>query len=166
MGFRHVSLAAIVLGLFMAASAQAAPKTVQYSAAGSYTVNDCSNQIDCTPIFGYSGTSACTTNCQAGAPAGGSFTISMTGSVAHPPGPCISKTLQGLVEVHWSDSTTTTASIAGKFSKKKDGYVLKVAITGGTSKAFPPGPPTKAFVSHPPSPCSPGSFAGSLTFRL
>jgi hypothetical protein len=166
MRFRHASLAAIILGLVLAASAQAAPKTVQYSAAGSYTVNNCSNQIDCTPIFGYSGGSTCTKNCAAGIPAGGTFMINLTGSVAHPPGPCISKTVQGIVEVTWSDTTTTTASITGKFSKKKDGYVLKVAVTGGTNKAFPPGPTGKGFVSHPPSPCSPGAFAGSLVFRL
>jgi hypothetical protein len=166
MRLRHASLAATVLGLVLAASAQAAPKTVSYSAAGGYAVNDCSHEIDCTPIFGYSGSSTCTKNCQAGAPAGGTFTINMTGSVAHPPGPCISKTVQGVVEVQWSDSTTTTASITGKFSKKKDGYVLKVAVTGGTNTAIPPGPPAMGFVSHPPSPCSPGSFAGSLAFRL
>jgi hypothetical protein len=165
MRFRHASLAAIVLGLVLAASAQAAPKTVSYSAAGSYAVNNCENQIDCTPLFGYTGASSCTKNCSA-APTAGAFKLSMNGSVAHPPGPCISKTVQGIVEVAWSDNTTTVASIAGKFSKKKDGYILKVSVTGGTNKAFPPGPPTKAFVNHPPSPCSPGSFAGSLSFRL
>lgn len=166
MRFRHALLAAFVLGLAGSPAAQAKSPIALYSASGSYMVNDCSHQIDCTPIFGYSGASACIKNCATGAPAGGTFAISMSGSVAHPPGPCISKTVQGVVEVLWSDSTTTTASVAGKFSKKKDGYVLKVTVTGGTNHAIPPGPPDKGFVSHPPSPCSPGSFAGSLAFRL
>jgi len=66
--------------------------------------------------------------------------------------------------VDWSDGTTTTASIVGSYSKKKAGYNLKVSVNGGSNHFIPPGPPVKGFVSHPPSPCTPGAFAGSLTF--
>jgi len=65
----------------------------------------------------------------------------------------------------WSDSTTTTTSITGAYSKKKLRYNLKVTVTGGTNTFYPPGPPVKGFVSHPPSPGSPGSFTGSLAFN-
>jgi hypothetical protein len=166
MRLRHPALAAIVVCLALAPSAQAAPANVQYSTAGSYTANDCSNQIDCTPTFGYLGTSSCTKNCGAGAPLGGSFALSMSGSVAHPPGPCISKTVQGLLEIEWSNRTTTKASVLGKFNKKKDGYVLKVSVTGGTNTAYPPGPPVKSFVTRAPNACSTGPFVGTLAFRL
>src|SRR5450755_3031726 len=117
MRFRHASLLAVVLGLTLSSTAQAKSPIAVYDASGSYTVNDCSHEIDCTPIYGYSGASTCTKNCL-GAPAGGTFTTSLTGSTTHPPGPCISKTVQGNLEVAWSDGTTTTASIAGKYNKK------------------------------------------------
>jgi hypothetical protein len=72
--------------------------------------------------------------------------------------------VQGTVEVTWADHTTTTASLAGYFAKRKDQYVLKVTVTGGTNAFYVPGPASKGFLNHPPSPCSPGSFAGSLKF--
>jgi hypothetical protein len=103
-------------------------------------------------------------NCASGAPTAGSFAIGLTGSTLHPPSPCISKKVQGTVEVTWTDHTTTTASLAGHFARRKDGYVLEMTVTGGTNAFYVPGSVSKGFVNHPPSPCSPGSFAGSLRF--
>jgi hypothetical protein len=165
MRFRHALLATITLALTVAPGAQAASKAL-YSTSGRYATNDCSHEIDCVPTYGFAGGSACTKNCLSGAPSEGTLAINLSGSTLHPPGPCISKTVQGNLDIVWSDSTTTTASITGKFSGKKGGYTLKVTVTGGTNKAIPPGPPLKGFVSHPPSPCSPGSFAGTLALRL
>jgi hypothetical protein len=165
MRLRPVTLAVLALTLAFATGAQAKSSKIVYSASGSYTTNDCSHEIDCTPTYGYTGGSSCTKNCLPGAPSTGTFAINLTGSPFHPPGPCLSKKVQGFVEVVWEDKTTTTASITGKYSKQKAGYSLKVTVTGGTNKFMPPGPPAKGFVSHPPSPCSPGSFAGSLAFN-
>jgi hypothetical protein len=165
MRFTQASLALLALALALATSAQATSSKISYSASGSYATNDCSHEIDCTPTYGYAGGSTCTKNCLPGAPMSGTFAINLTGGPSHPPGPCLSKKVQGTVEVLWADSTTTTASITGKYSKAKAGYSLKVTVTGGTNKFITPGPPAKGFVSHPPSPCSPGSFAGSLIFN-
>jgi hypothetical protein len=165
MRLRFAPLAVLALMLALATTALATSSKTTYSASGSYTTNDCSHQIDCTPTYGYSGGSTCSKNCLTGAPSTGSFSISLTGSSLHPPSPCLSRKVQGAVEVVWADSTTTTASITGKYSKKKAGYALKVTVTGGTNKFFSPGPATKGFVSHPPNPCSPGSFAGSVVFN-
>ncbi|MEA2215826.1 MAG: hypothetical protein QOK19_1387 [Solirubrobacteraceae bacterium] len=163
MKFIRPCLAAIGLLLSITSVASAASPKVLYGAAGSYSANNCENQIDCSPTYEYTGASECTKNCLSGAPAGGTFSFSLLGSGKHPPSPCVSKKLTGTVEVLWADHTTTTASIAGKASKK-GGYSLKLTVTGGTNTFYAPGPVTKGFVSHPPSPCSPGSFAGSLTF--
>jgi hypothetical protein len=164
MNFKHALLATIALGLAVAPGAQASSSKIVYSTSGSYATNDCSHEIDCTPLYGYTGGSTCTKNCLPGAPTTGTFAIDLSGSPLHPPGPCLSKKVQGTVEVLWADRTTTTASITGTYSKKKAGYNLKVTVTGGTNPFTPPGPPNKGFVNHPPSPCSPGSFAGSLAF--
>ena len=165
MRFRHTLPVVIALVLAFAASAQAASSKALYSTSGSYVTNDCSHEIDCTPTYGYTGSSTCIKSCLTGAPSTGTFAINLAGSPLHPPGPCLSKTVQGDLEVLWSDNTTTTASITGKLSKK-GGFTLKVTVTGGTNPAIPPGPPTKSFVSHPPNPCSPGSFSGSLALHL
>jgi hypothetical protein len=164
MKIRYAAPAVIALALVLAATAQATSPKISYNASGSYETNDCSHQIDCAPTYGYAGSSSCSKNCLSGAPSAGSFAISLTGSSLHPPSPCISKKVQGSVEVTWPDSSTTTASLTGAFNKRKVGYVLKVTVTGGTNTFFAPGPASKGFVSHPPSPCNPGSFAGSLTF--
>jgi len=164
MRIRHTILAVIALVLVFAASAQATT-LVSYVASGSYATSQCENQIDCSPAYSYSGSSSCTKNCASGAPSAGSFVLSLTGSALHPPSPCISAKVQGSVEVTWTDHTTTSASLTGHFAKSKDEYVLKVTVTGGTNPFFVPGPASKGFLNHPPSPCSPGSFAGSLRFR-
>jgi hypothetical protein len=164
MRFRYAPLGALAIALALAASAQAMSPKVSYSASGSYATNDCSHEIDCTPTYGYSGASACAKNCLPGAPSTGTFAIGLTGSPLHPPGPCVSRKVQGSVEVVWADKTTTIASITGKYNKKLAGYSLKVTVTGGTNTFYPVGPPSKGLVSHPPNPCSPGSFAGSIVF--
>jgi hypothetical protein len=164
MRFRCAPLGVLVLTLAFATTAQAASSKMTYSASGSYATNDCSHEIDCTPTYGYTGGSTCTKNCLPGAPLSGTIAINLTGSTSHPPGPCLSKKIQGSLEVVWADKTTTTASITGKYNKKQAGYSLKVTVTGGTNTFMPPGPAKKGFVSHPPSPCNPGSFAGSVVF--
>lgn len=161
MRFKHALLAAGALFVMVAPGAQAATG-ITYSATGSYANNQCENQIDCTSTYSYTGSASCAQNCVAGAPTDGTFTLSLTSSPLHPPGPCVSKRVQGTLEVAWSDATTTTASLTGR--ARHGGYALKGTITGGTNPFYHPPSPIKGFVSHPPSPCLGGSFAGSLKF--
>ena len=162
MRFKPTFLTAIVVALAVPAGAQAAIGV--YSASGAYGANDCTNQIDCTTTIGYAGSASCAPNCLAGAPTEGTIAISLTATPFHPPGPCVAKLVEGTLEVQWSDATTTTASITGKARGNK-GYALQITITGGTNPFLPPGRPSKGFVSHPPSPCTPGAFTGSLALR-
>jgi hypothetical protein len=162
MKFKQAFLTVVLLGLCLAPGAQAATST--YGASGAYAANDCTNQIDCTTTIGYAGSATCAPNCIAGAPTEGTLAISLTATPFHPPSPCFAKLVEGTLEVVWSDATTTTASLTGKARGNK-GYALQITITGGTNPFFPSGRPSKGFVSHPPSPCSPGAFTGSLALR-
>ncbi len=157
--------AAGVLALTLGATSAQAATPVAYSASGSYAASCSSDSCPASgaDTFAYTGSASCSQNCVAGAPSDGTFQLSLNDTTRfHPPSPCVAKQVRGTLDVAWSDASTTHVSLSGS-NRDHKGYVLSGTIDGGTSTFWPPGP-FKGFVSHPPSPCNPGTFTGVLNF--
>jgi hypothetical protein len=151
--------AASALTLLAAVPSTQAATGVTYDVSGTYVGGPGGEGIF---AYSYDGTATCATNCT-GAPSTGIFSLGLTGSAFHPPSPCVSRRVSGILNVTWSDATTTTATLAGKVRDRK-GFSLSGSVTGGTNPFYPPNSSVSGFVSAPPNPCSPGSFTGGLTF--
>jgi hypothetical protein len=151
-------IAAGALGCAASPAAQGATG-VTYDISGSYVAGPAGEGVF---AYSYDGTATCAINCT-GAPSGSSFTLGLTGSPLHPPNPCLSRRVNGTLNVTWSDATTTTATLAGKIRDRK-GFSLSGSVTGGTNPFYPPNSSVSGFVSLPPSPCNPGTVTGELTF--
>jgi hypothetical protein len=163
MKFKHLLATLTASGALLATVPAAhAANGVAYDVAGSYISGPGGEG---TFAYSYDGTATCAANCT-GAPSGGTFSLGLTGALPlAPPNPCLSRRVNGTLNVTWSDATTTTATLAGKLRDRK-GFSLSGSVTAGTNPFYPPEPitPVSGFVGFPPNPCTPGSFAGQLSF--
>jgi hypothetical protein len=158
-----VFLMALVL---LPPAAGASRRSVTYGLAGTVTVNPgappgCSDQFGCPASA--SGGATCASNCT-GKPPSGKFSILIKTVTTHPPSPCRVKRLSGSLSVTWSDATTSTAQISGKFTKSQ---VLKLTgrlDPGGVD--YPPVPIRILLNNYPPSPCTAASSPITGTLRI
>jgi len=101
-----------------------------------------------------------------GAPATGSFTLSISEINTFPPSPCRAKTVAGTLRISWTDGRTTTASVSGRFHDTKPVLYFS-GTTDASSTAFPPGPSARGvLVNFPPNPCvaATNAITGTITF--
>jgi hypothetical protein len=141
--------AAATVAIALGAPAAASASSVSYSLAGTGTSipGGC---LDCQgPMMDASGTATCSV-CVAGKPSSGDFTITL-GVQTYPPNPCKVKSVSGALDVTWSDGTTSTAALSGKF---RDSKAFALAGTfGSTDPVYPGASATILLNNFPPSPC-------------
>jgi hypothetical protein len=97
-------------------------------------------------------------------PATGTFSVRWT-ITTFPPNPCKVKRLDGSLDVAWSDGTTSTATVSGRFVDGKS--VLKFSgAVGATATSFSGYTVAGVFNGLPPNPCiaATSSITGGLTF--
>jgi hypothetical protein len=159
-----VTLAIVLLA--PAASAASTSTAVSYSLSGTATINP-GAPPGCSDVFGCresaSGSASCASNC-AGKPPSGQFSILITTIATHPPSPCRVKRLSGSLSVTWSDETTSTAGISGKFPGALLLKLTGTLDTGGVD--YPPETIRVLLNNYPPSPCTAASSPITGTLRI
>jgi hypothetical protein len=161
-----VTVALAVVLLAPAVSAASASTAVSYSLSGTASVKPGGPPF-CSDVFGCpesaSGGASCASNCT-GRPPSGQFSIQIPTITTHPPNPCRVKRLSGSLSVTWSDESTSTARISGKFAGS---LVLKLTGTldpGGVD--YPPEPIRILLNNYPPNPCTAASSQITGTLRI
>lgn len=138
---------AVVVGAPAAASASSTSATYDLTGSGSSIPGGC---LDCQrPTMDASGTATCSV-CIPGKPTSGNFTIS-TDVQTFPTDPCKVKSVSGTLDMTWSDGSTSTASVSGKFHDSK-----ALSLAGSfypVDPIWPTDPLTVLLNNFPPSPC-------------
>jgi hypothetical protein len=129
------------------ASATSASATYSLAGTGSSVPGGC---LDClAPMMDASGTATCSV-CIAGKPTSGDFAIT-TIVQTFPPSPCKVKAVSGTLDMTWSDGTTSSATVSGKFRDSKS--LSLSGIFSATDAVYPSDPVTILLSNFPPSPC-------------
>jgi hypothetical protein len=136
--------------LTSATTASATTASAIYSLAGTGSSVPGGGCLDCQPpSMNASGTAACSL-CIVGKPASGNFAINLVVQV-FPPSPCKVKTVSGVLNTTWSDGTTSSATVSGKF---RDSKTLQLSGTfSATDAVYPSAAATILLSNFPPSPC-------------
>ncbi|MDP9237916.1 MAG: hypothetical protein M3P30_11075 [Chloroflexota bacterium] len=154
-----VALAALTVAVAPLSPARAAATQVTYAASGAYAPTySCVGEPCVLTVTGYQFTGDL--SCASCTPSAGSFSTGLTITKFYPPNPCRAKVIDGTLSVVWNDSSTSTATLSGHWQDSK-AIVLTGTWTGGT-RLYPPAP--IKLLLHPPSPCNPGAFDGTLVF--
>jgi hypothetical protein len=146
-----------------ASTTSAATASQTYSLAGTASSVPGGGCVDCQPpTMDASGTATCSA-CIAGQPPSGDFSINL-GITTFPPSPCKVKTVSGVLDMTWSDGTTSSLSVDGKFRDSKS-----LVLAGSFSSAdtdFPGASVSILLSNFPPSPCLAATSPISGTLAL
>jgi hypothetical protein len=158
-----LAAAAALASALTATGAQGANGSVSYGLTGSYSTS-CNSDVGCiSRSYQYAGSASCEQNCS-GVPSSGSFTITLSGSGAFPPSPCISQRVSGNLAFTSTDPSFPPDPVLGTLTGRHNVDLHGYRLAGTVSTRAFAGYSVSGFVSFPPSPCSPGTFSGSLTF--
>jgi hypothetical protein len=176
MKLRHALAPLAVAGLLIVAlsgtQAQASSGSITYAVSGTVTTSgtslvppNCATLDALACPVSAQGTATCT-GCPASVPQSGTFALRFTSYRLFPPSPCRVKSMDGRLDVTWSDARTTSATVSGSIRDDKT-TLLYSGTTDATSTAYPPQPMRGVLTNFPPVPmCTAGSnpTTGTLTF--
>jgi hypothetical protein len=107
--------------------------------------------LDCLPpSMEATAATFCSTLCPPNKPTSGEFTVSLAVRT-YPPSPCKVQSVTGTLDVAWSDGTTSSAAVTGRF---RDSRTLALSGAFPSTDAVYASDELTVLLDHfPPSPC-------------